>query len=114
MAYILSTEISEKKSIKVALSRIFGIGQKKNEKICSYIGISKKTKMRFLNSDVKNRIINYIEKNIKINEELATLISQSKEKEIKIKSYKGQRAKLKLPRRGQRTHTNAKTSQKIL
>jgi small subunit ribosomal protein S13 len=113
MSYILSTEIPERKSIKVALSRIFGIGRRENQKICLFVGVSKKTKIGFLNFEIKNRILNYVEKNLKINEELATLKSQSKEKEIQMKSYKGQRAKLKLPRRGQRTHTNAQTCKKV-
>jgi len=112
MPYLLNTEISEKKPINVALSRIFGVGKNKIGLVCSYLGISKKTRMNSLNTEITNKIVNFVEKNIKINEELTTLINQSKEKEIKIKSYTGQRIKLKLPLRGQRTHTNAKTSKK--
>jgi small subunit ribosomal protein S13 len=114
MPYLLNTEIPEKKQINVALSRIFGVGKKKSESICAFFGVSKKARMSMLNTEITNKIVNYIEKNMKINEELITLLNQSKEKEIKIRSYAGQRIKLKLPLRGQRTHTNAKTSKKNL
>ena len=40
-------------------------------------------------------------------------LTQNYEHKIKIKCYKGQRSKLKLPRRGQRTHTNSKTTKKL-
>jgi small subunit ribosomal protein S13 len=113
MPYFLNTEIPEKKTIRVALSRIYGVGEKKTENVCFALGISKKARINCLNSNIRNKIINFVEKNIKINDELSRLLTQSKEKEIKIKSYKGQRVKLKLPRRGQRTHTNAKTVKKF-
>jgi len=113
MPYILSTEIPEKKPIKNALSSVFGIGKKNSQEICFFFGVSNKTRMNRISIDVQNKISNYVEKNIRINEDLIRLLNQSKEKNIKMKSYKGQRAKLKLPRRGQRTHTNAKTVKKL-
>jgi small subunit ribosomal protein S13 len=114
MPYLLNTEINEKKRINVGLSRIFGVGLKKTEFVCSFLGISKKTRIKSLNTEITNKIVTYIEKNIKINQELTAFLNQSTEKKIKMKSYKGQRIKLKLPVRGQRTHTNAKTSKKNL
>jgi ribosomal protein S13 len=37
---------------------------------------------------------------------------QIKTQQQRLKTYKGQRSKFKLPRRGQRTHTNGKTAKK--
>ena len=40
-------------------------------------------------------------------------LSQIKEQQFRLKTYKSQRTRFKLPSRGQRTHTNAKTSKKF-
>jgi ribosomal protein S13 len=58
---------------------------------------------------MKNKIVLYIENNIIIGDDLKQGLIQTKENQIRIKSYKGIRTKFRLPRRGQRTHTNAKT-----
>jgi small subunit ribosomal protein S13 len=113
MVYILNTEIQDKKVIKIALQNIFGIGKLNSIKICISLGISEKTPIKFLTSEIKNKIILYIENNLKIGDELKQKLTRLKENQIRIKCYKGQRAKFNLPRRGQRTHTNAKTSKKV-
>jgi small subunit ribosomal protein S13 len=113
MQYFLNKEIPEKKSVINGLTHVFGFGKTKSLNICEIFGLSKKTKIEHLNQNFRTKIIKYVTKNIKINDELIQSINQATEKEIKIKSYKGQRIKLKLPRRGQRTKTNAKTIKKL-
>lgn len=112
MIYILNTEIPDKKPLNISLKKIFGINYKKSSEICSYFGISKKTKVKFLTFEMKNQIIKYVENNIIIGDDLKQNLIRMKENQIRIKSYKGIRAKFKLPRRGQRTHTNAKTTKR--
>ena len=75
--------------------------------------LTKNSSIKSLNNDVKNKLIQYIEKNIENGEDLRQKLTQNYEHKIKIKCYKGQRSKLKLPRRGQRTHTNSKTTKKL-
>lgn len=113
MVYFLNTEIPEKKPVFIALRRIFGLGKHKAAKILFLFGISKTTPISVLTASLKNQIILYIEKNIEINEELKQLLAQIKEQQQRLKTYKGQRSRFKLPRRGQRTHTNAKTAKKF-
>lgn len=113
MVYILNTEIQDKKVTKIALQNIFGIGKINSIKICISLGISEKTPIKFLTSEMKNKIIIYIENNLKIGDELKQKLTRIRENQIRLKCYKGQRAKFNLPRRGQRTHTNAKTSKKF-
>ena len=48
MVYLLNTEISDKKIIKIALQNIFGVGKFQVNKICNYLGISLTTKVRQL------------------------------------------------------------------
>lgn len=113
MVYLLNTEISDKKIIKIALQNIFGVGKFQVNKICNYLGISLTTKVRQLTPEMKNKIVVYIESNLKIGDDLNQFLAQAKENQMRIKCYKGQRAKFKLPRRGQRTHTNSRTVKKL-
>jgi small subunit ribosomal protein S13 len=109
MVYILNTEIPDKKALNTGLKMIFGINSKKASEVCSYFGISRKAKIKLLTNEMKNKIVLYIENNIIIGDDLKQSLIQTKENQIRIKSYKGIRTKFRLPRRGQRTHTNAKT-----
>lgn len=69
--------------------------------------------MNNLSVILRNQILVHIEKNIKINEDLKQTLAQLKEQQQRLKTYKGLRSQFKLPRRGQRTHTNAKTAKKF-
>jgi small subunit ribosomal protein S13 len=113
MIYILNTEISNKKVTSIALQNIFGLGKNKCSQVCLKLGISKKTPIKELTTEMKNKIILYIENNFIIGDDLKQNLVQLKEEQIRLKCYKGQRAKFKLPRRGQRTRTNAKTAKKF-
>jgi len=113
MTYFLNTEIPDKKVVWVALRYVFGLGKNKSLKIINLFGISKITKINNLSSTLKNQIIVFIEKTITINEELKQTLMQIKDQQQRLKTYKGQRSRFKLPRRGQRTHTNAKTVKKF-
>lgn len=109
MIYILNTDISEKKKVPKALENIFGVGKKNSITLCRFLGLSEKTPVKHLSQKMKNKVIIYIENHIVNGDELRQDLNKKKENQMKIKSYKGIRAKFKLPRRGQRTHTNAKT-----
>jgi small subunit ribosomal protein S13 len=112
MIYILNTNLPNKKNIFTGLQYIFGIGENKSLKICKYVGISKNTPIKMLTLPIKTQIVFYIEKYIKVNENLKQFLSKIKEQQRRLKSYKGLRLDFKLPRRGQRTRTNAKTAKK--
>jgi small subunit ribosomal protein S13 len=112
MIYILNTELPDKKNIYIALQYIFGLGKRKVLFICQHFGLLKKAKISNISISLKNQIISYIEKNIKINEDLKQFLALIKEQQLRLKTYKGQRLRYKLPRRGQRTHTNAQTAKK--
>ncbi len=95
-----------------------------NNKVSIY-GIKKQIKKKFFkDSGINLRVIPKnlkTKQNIKLNSFLTKIRFGKNLKEfirnnifffIKIKSYKGNRHKLKYPTRGQRTHTNAKTKKK--
>lgn len=110
MIYFLNNDIPDKKAVPKALQNIFGIGKKNSSKLCKFLGLSEKILVKYLTPEMKSKIIAYVEVNLKNGEELKQVLNKRKEHQIKIKCYKGQRARFRLPRRGQRTHTNARTA----
>jgi len=113
MVYLLNTELVDKKNVKTALQNIYGVGKSQSTKICNYVGIGINTKIRDLSNELKTKIVLYIENNLTIGDDLRQNIINKKDIQIRIRCYKGQRAKYKLPRRGQRTHTNSRTVRKL-
>jgi len=112
--YILETDLNEKKSIHIALKTVYGINLYLSIKICKLLGLCKNLKLKYLNREQKNSlslIVLYL--NLKINNDLKKVIHLNNKKLINLKNYKGFRRIKKLPVRGQRTHTNAKTCKKI-
>jgi small subunit ribosomal protein S13 len=112
MVYILNTEISDSKPISSAIQGVFGVGKKRSLTLCREFGIKPQTKLKEINKNIQNKIINYIQKEYVTGNDLKKILIETNEEHIKIRNYKGNRIKNKLPRRGQRTHTNSKTAKK--
>lgn len=114
MVYILETKLSESIPICQALQKVFGLGKKTSFHYCRQAGFSVNLKVSKLNQE-------QISKFLKIIEASAILLTSDLKKKnrsiikrlVSIKSYRGLRRIKGLPVRGQRTHTNAKTSTKI-
>ena len=114
MIYIFETKLRDNKSIKFALSSIYGIGNSKSIDICNKLGFVKNLKVKNLSEDQIKDIIKLVEiSNIIITADLKKLKNLLLKTLISIKSYRGLRKIKGLPIRGQRTHTNAKTARKI-
>ncbi|AFP84365.1 ribosomal protein uS13 [Candidatus Carsonella ruddii] len=104
--------ISKKKNIVFGLTKIFGIGYSTSLKICNKIENIKNKKFKDLTSEEIIKIKNLINK-INIENELKIIIKDNLKKKISLNSYKSLRHIKKLPCRGQRTKTNAKTRKKL-
>ena len=114
MLYFLETNLSNNKSIFFALTKIFGIGKNKGVLICKKLGFASNLKVKNLSNNQINRISKLVESlNFVIANELRRSNLLAKQNLLNIKSYRGLRRKKGFPVRGQRTHTNAKTSRKI-
>lgn len=113
MVYILKTEINENLNILSGMSEVYGIGIKRAKLVCQILGINKATRLKNLNTKLRTRLVQTIEKEFLINDELKKEILKKKETLVRIKTYRGIRERVNLPRRGQRTHTNAKTVKRL-
>ena len=108
MARLVGVDLPRNKRMVIALTYIYGIGPTRSAKILAACGISEDLRTDDLTEEdikkLRNEIAHYtIEGDLKRNESLNIKRLQE------IGSYRGYRHKKKLPVRGQRTKTNART-----
>jgi len=109
MARIAGITLPPEKRVEIGLTYIFGIGRSKSNQILAEAKIDKNKKVKALTEDEVNKIRQIIEKREKIEGDLRKDVSLAIKRLIDIGSYRGMRHKRKLPVRGQRTKTNART-----
>ena len=109
MARIAGITLPSEKRIEVGLTYIFGIGRSKANKILQDAKIDKDKKVKALTEDEVNKIRQVIEKQEKIEGDLRKEVSMDIKRLMDIGSYRGSRHKRRLPVRGQRTKTNARS-----
>ena len=112
MAYILGMQLKGTETVKLALSKIFGIGLKKADLVCAEFGLSDDVLLQDLINKQIDQISQFISLHYTIDSELRVTIMNDIKRFILIGSYRGFRHNDGLPVRGQRTHTNAKTCRK--
>ena len=109
MARIAGVNIPQNKVLYVALTYIHGIGYKYSNDICTKLNLSKLKRVNSLTEDEVLKIREFIDENYKLEGDLGRDISLNIKRLIDLASYRGSRHKKKLPVRGQRTHSNART-----
>ena len=109
MARIAGVNIPQTKVVHVALTYIYGIGKKFSDKICTKFNISKDKRVNSLTEDDILKIREFIDQNYKVEGDLRREVSMNIKRLIDLATYRGSRHKKKLPARGQRTHSNART-----
>lgn len=112
MSYILGTQWKPTTKVVRALTQLFGIGPNKALQICEKLGISDTMKVNELTRIQLDQIMQIISQHYLIDSELKKIIQNDIQRFIAIGSYRGFRHNARLPVRGQRTHTNAKTCRK--
>jgi len=109
MARIAGITLPPEKRIEIGLTYIFGIGRSKSNKILQEAKIDKDKKVKTLSEEEINKIRQILEKQERIEGDLRKEITQNIKRLIDIGCYRGSRHKRRLPVRGQRTKTNART-----
>ena len=109
MARISGVNIPTNKKIHIALAYIFGIGPKIALDICNKASIDKTKRVNELNDNEVNKIRELVDSNYSVEGDLRRKISMDIKRLTDLGCYTGMRHRKKLPVRGQRTHTNART-----
>lgn len=113
MVYLFECELENLKLLPFALINIYGIGNANAVFICKRLGFSKNLKIKDISQEQLSKLIKIVEfLNILVAEDLLKSRLLVAKNLVTIKSYRGLRRYQGLPVRGQRTHTNAKTSRK--
>ena len=109
MARISGVNIPTNKKINIALTYIFGIGNRVAGDICSEASIDITKRVSELNDEDLNKIRDLIDQKHSVEGDLRRKISLDIKRLNDLGCYRGLRHRKKLPVRGQRTHTNART-----
>ncbi len=108
MARLAGVDLPRNKRIIVALTYIYGIGPKRSQKILEATKISPDLRTDNLTDEDIKQLRNELAK-YNIEGDLRREVSMNIKRLQEINSYRGVRHKRKLPCRGQRTKTNART-----
>ena len=109
MARIAGVNVPTNKRLIIALTYIYGIGPKFSKDICEKIEIDGSKRVNNLNEDEIIKIREFIDKNFLVEGDLRREVSVRIKRLTDLGCYRGLRHRKKLPVRGQRTHTNART-----
>ena len=109
MARIAGVNVPTNKRLEISLTYIYGIGPKYAKDICNTVKIDGSKRVNDLNEDEIIKIREFIDKNFLVEGDLRREISVRIKRLTDLGCYRGLRHRKKLPVRGQRTHTNART-----
>jgi small subunit ribosomal protein S13 len=100
--------IPDEKQLAYALTAVYGIGLSRSKKILGELNIDVTKKPTDLSTEQENAIREKVE-SYRIEGDLKREISANIKRLKDIQSYRGSRHAKRLPARGQRTKTNART-----
>ncbi len=108
MARIVGVDLPKDKRLIIALTYIYGIGPFLSKKIITKLKLDPSKRVKNLD---ENEIVSIRElvRTYQVEGDLRISNVQDIRRLEEISCYRGRRHKLKLPVRGQRTHTNART-----
>lgn len=109
MARIAGVDLPRNKSVKVALTYIYGIGNITSNRILAEAGVDPNIRSDDLIETQVAQIRSVIDNSCIVEGELRKTVSQNIKRLMDLGSYRGLRHRRGLPVRGQRTHTNART-----
>ena len=108
MARIAGVNVPENKHLEIALTHIYGVGRKTAQDIFSKAGIEYTKKISDISEEdvekIRTEVANYT-----VEGDLRREVSTNIKRLMDLGTYRGIRHRRKLPTRGQRTKTNART-----
>jgi small subunit ribosomal protein S13 len=109
MARIAGVVIPSEKQAQVALTYIYGLGPTFARDILAAAKVEPTTRVKDLTEAEEQRIREIIDKDYTVEGDLQRLVANNIKRLKDVNAYRGLRHKAKLPVRGQRTRTNART-----
>lgn len=109
MARIAGVTLPNQKPIWIALTAIYGVGPTTAKSVLATVKLDPMTRTEKLSESDIDGIKSILEKNYTVEGELRMQVTQNIKRLKEVGTYRGSRHAKKLPVRGQRTKTNART-----
>lgn len=109
MARIAGVNIPTEKRVEISLRYIYGIGPAKAKQIVTALSIPDNKRTKDLTDEEIIEISRYIESNFKVEGDVRRDVTMNVKRLQDLKTVRGIRHRNRLPVRGQRTRTNART-----
>ncbi len=109
MARIAGVNIPTSKRVEYALPYIYGVGLTRSREICKKANISLDKRVNQLTEAEVIRIREIIDRDYVVEGDLRREVAMNIKRLVDLGCYRGIRHRKRLPVRGQRTRTNAKT-----
>ncbi len=109
MARIAGVDLPNDKRLDIALTYLYGVGRTNVVKVLKEAQMDGSRRVKTLTDEETNRIAKILEKGYSVEGDLRKEVSDNIKRLIEIRSYRGSRHAKKLPARGQRTRSNART-----
>lgn len=109
MARIAGVDLPRDKRIEIALTYIYGIGRTRSQETLEKSQVNPNTRVKALSEDEIIRLRAIIENEYKVEGDLRREVTMNIKRLREIGCYRGIRHRRRLPVRGQRTKTNART-----
>ena len=109
MARIAGVNIPTNKRVEIALTYIYGIGRTKAKEICSKVGIPSERRVSELSDAEVGQVRDVISHGYAVEGDLRREVAMNIKRLMDLGCFRGLRPRRKLPVRGERTHTNART-----
>ena len=109
MARISGVDLPREKRVEIGLTYIYGIGRVSSNRILAEANVDPNTRVRDLTDDEVKRISEVIDASQTVEGDLRREIAMNIKRLQEIGCYRGKRHRQRLPVRGQKTKTNART-----
>ncbi len=109
MARIAGVDLPKDKRVEIGLTYVFGVGRTTAKKILEQTEVGADIRVNKLTAAQVNKLRKVIERDLKVEGELRQEISMNVKRLKDIGCHRGLRHRRRLPVRGQRTRTNART-----
>jgi small subunit ribosomal protein S13 len=109
LARIAGINLPVDKKVEIALTYIYGIGHTVAKKVCDDLKIKEDLRVKDLSDADILKIREYIDKNLKVEGDLRREVATNIKRLQDLRCYRGMRHSKRLPVRGQRTKTNARS-----
>jgi len=106
---LAGVDLPRNERLEISLTRIFGVGRTLSRKILQDTGVDPNKKTRDLTDEEGVKLRSALDSDYKVEGDLRREISMHIKRLQDIGSYRGLRHRARLPVRGQRTSTNART-----